>query len=365
MFRYGTLCKVMSLNVVDCHGRMVCRRAGSRTYGVVQWCLKMLFEFLSPGRIGSHAGVLLALTVAACGGEYEPGSVGSNSGEVSAANGIFSDDFHTGSLDTQVWQVVDPQGDGSVDLVGAGTPDAHLRLSVPAGTDHDAWTDNTSLRVMQPAEDEDLEVEVKFESQPTQAYQSQGLIVQQDPSNYVRFDVYSSGGSLKIFTATFANGSASIYSNDTISLSGTTYLRLGRVGNQWTAQYSSNGTSWATAASFSHSLAVSSVGPFAGNFSPAPAFTAVVDYFAETSAPIVSEDPPLCDPADLLLLTTQATNGTILRSPDQSSYGCGDVVTLTARPDPGSIPRLGRRAERHYEPCDRDDECRHHGYGVV
>ena len=53
---------------------------------------------------------------------------------------ITADDFNTGSLDTQLWNVVDPQGDGTVSLVGAGTPDAHLLLSVPTGTLHDAWT---------------------------------------------------------------------------------------------------------------------------------------------------------------------------------------------------------------------------------
>ena len=62
----------------------------------------------------------------------------------------------------------------------------------------------------------------------------------------------------------------------------------------------------------------------------------MVDYFVETSTPIASEDPPLCDPSDTLVLTTQAVNGTIVRNPAQSSYSCGDVVTLTAQPDAGA-----------------------------
>ena len=83
-------------------------------------------------------------------------------------------------------------------------------------------------------------------------------------------------------------------------------------------------------------MTVSSVGVFSGNFTPNPAYTAVVDYFVETSTPIASEDPPLCDPGDALVLTTQAVNGTIVRNPAQSSYSCGDVVTLTAQPDAGA-----------------------------
>ena len=136
--------------------------------------------------------------------------------------------------------------------MGAGTPDAQLLLSVPAGTTHDAWSNNTTLRVMQPAADEDFEIEVKFESEPTQRYQSQGLLVQQNASSYVRFDVYSDGSSLRAFAATFANGTPTVRVNSAIAAGPTTYLRLGRSGNQWTARYSYDGVSWTTATSFSH-----------------------------------------------------------------------------------------------------------------
>jgi hypothetical protein len=124
--------------------------------------------------------------------------------------------------------VVDPQGDGTVELVGAETSDAHLLLSVPSGTKHDAWSTNTTLRVMQPAADEDFEIEAKFES--------------------------------------------------------------GRTGDQWTAQYSYDGSNWVTAKTFSHRLAVSSVGVFASNNNPNPAYTAVVDYFFNTGSPVIPED---------------------------------------------------------------------------
>ena len=280
--------------------------------------------------------VLLALTVAACSGGDGTQVGFISSGEVASAAGVVADDFHTGTLDTSLWEVVDPAGDGIVDLVGAGTPDAHMRLSIPAGTSHDAWTPNTSLRVMQPVADEDFEIEVKFESEPTQKYQSQGLLVEQDPANYVRFDVYSDSKFLRVFSATFADGSRDIHVNSKIPEGPVTFLRLARSGDTWTARYSYDGANWLTAASFSDTLSVSSVGVFAGNFRPNPAFTAVVDYFQETSTPIASEDPPLCDPTVPLALATDATNGSILREPDQSSYACGDVVTLTAQPDAGA-----------------------------
>jgi regulation of enolase protein 1 (concanavalin A-like superfamily) len=159
-------------------------------------------------------------------------------------------------------------------------------LSVPEGTVHDPWSTNTSLRVMQAASDEDFEIEAKFDSEPTQKYQGQGFIVEQDESNYIRFDVFHDGRRFRIFAATIANGSPTVRFNRRISPMATTHLRLGRVGDQWIAEYSTDGASWSSAGSFSHSLAVSSVGVFASNFTPNPAYTARVDYFLETSAPV-------------------------------------------------------------------------------
>jgi regulation of enolase protein 1 (concanavalin A-like superfamily) len=186
--------------------------------------------------------------------------------------------------------VVDPQGDGTVELVGAKTSDAHLLLSVPSGTQHDAWSTNTTLRVMQPAADEDFEIEAKFESEPTEKSQGQGLLVEQDESNYIRFDVYSNGSTFRVFAAQISNGSPLPKVNEAIASAATTYLRLGRAGDQWTAQYSYDGSNWVTAKTFSHRLAVSSVGVFASNNNPNPAYTAVVDYFFNTGSPVIPED---------------------------------------------------------------------------
>jgi regulation of enolase protein 1 (concanavalin A-like superfamily) len=205
---------------------------------------------------------------------------------------IVSDDFHTGILNTQLWQVVDPQNDSTLGFAGAGTVDAHLLLSVPAGTEHDPASPNTTLRLMQSAADEDFEIEVKFESEPTERFQMQGLLVEQDASNYLRFDVFSDGSGLNVFSATYTDGMEAMKINAPIASGPMTYLRLARAGNQWTARYSYDGATWVTATSFSHVLTVGSVGVFAGNFNPYPAYTAVVDYFFETSSPIVPEDGP-------------------------------------------------------------------------
>ncbi len=249
-----------------------------------------------------------------------------------------SDDFDSATLDTDLWDIIDPQGDGTVSVVGAGTSNARLLLSVPEGTAHDPWVVNTSLRVMQPATDEDFEIEVKFESLPTEKFQSQGLLVEQDAGHFIRFDLYSDGISLLVFSAVFADGSPITQLNQAITASSIQYLRLTRTGDVWTEHYSLDGQSWTTVASFTQSLQVSSVGVFAGNFDPSPAYTAVVDYFFETSSPIEPEDTPLCLPGEVFTLAAGSVGpGSVLLNPDLSSYACGATVTLTAEPDPGAL----------------------------
>ena len=282
------------------------------------------------GGMGGIAGI------GGTGGAAGAGGMGGATG----SGAFVSDDFDAATLDTNLWNIVDPQADGMVSVAGAGTSNAHLLLSVPEGTAHDPWVVNGSLRVMQPATNEDFEIEVKFESQPTEAFQSQGLLVEDDAGDYIRFDVYSDGSplALSLFSAVFAGGEPITQLNQAIAVSPVQYLRLTRTGDVWTEHYSFDGQSWTMVASFTHSLQVSSVGVFAGNFDPSPAYTAVVDYFFETSSPIEPEDTPQCLPSEEFTLTADAAGpGGVLRNPDLSSYACGATVTLTAEPDLGAL----------------------------
>ncbi len=107
-----------------------------------------------------------------------PGTAGA------AGAGFTSDDFSGAGLDPR-WSVVDPRGDGDVSVVGTGTTDARLSLSVPAGSGHDAWTPNDSLRVTQPVTDDDLAIDAKFDSVPTKRYQMQGISIHQDQNTWL------------------------------------------------------------------------------------------------------------------------------------------------------------------------------------
>ena len=134
-----------------------------------------------------------------------------------SAFAIQSDDFNQDNLNTDLWTIVDPLQDATVTMQGAGTGDAHVLLSVPAGPSHDAWTVNEAARLMQSANDTDFGVEVKFDSQVTEKYQDQGIIVEESSDNWLRFDVLSDSSRTRIFAASVVNGSASVKVDQTIT----------------------------------------------------------------------------------------------------------------------------------------------------
>ena len=97
---------------------------------------------------------------------------------------VISDDFYSSTFNESTWTFIDPLGDATLIMTGT-----QASITVPAGTSHDVWTSgNNAPRIMQSVSNMDFEIEVKFESQLTSEYQMQGVIVQQDDSNYLRFD---------------------------------------------------------------------------------------------------------------------------------------------------------------------------------
>ncbi|MCB0086083.1 MAG: InlB B-repeat-containing protein, partial [Caldilineaceae bacterium] len=171
------------------------------------------------------------------------------------------------------------------------------------------------------------------DSVPKSRFQIQGIFIEQDAANYLRFDLYHDGTSLKLHAATILNGTAANVFEAPIAApnSGPLYLRVARSGDQWTQAYSTDGAGWSTGANFTQPLIVTNVGPFAGNAgSNAPAFTGIVDYFFNSAAPILPEDSNIVGPN-----LTLTGNGTVTRAPVQSNYYCGQTVTLSAAPATG------------------------------
>ena len=221
------------------------------------------------------------------------GNVISNSSRLSVRN-IVSDDFNAATLDTSTWTVINPKGDATFSMVNTGTQDAMLRITVPAGTSHDVMVPNNAPRIMQTADNTNFEIETKFQSQETANAQIQGIIVEQDSNNYLRFD-FSRTTKPSMYALSFINGVGTIrYSNTTISgtipPNNSFYIRINRTGDNWKEFYSYDNITWIPAANFNHPLIVNSVGPFIGNAGSNPAFIGQIDYFFNTSSPKVPED---------------------------------------------------------------------------
>ncbi|MFN0158707.1 MAG: invasin domain 3-containing protein [Bacteroidota bacterium] len=206
---------------------------------------------------------------------------------------VTSDDFNAFVLNNR-WTFVNPNGAGTRALIGQNTTNAWLTISVPGGAAHQPWDGgNQAPRIMQPANNRDFEVDIKFESALTQSFQLQGIIIEQDIDDYLRFDFNSNGTNTRVFAARIKNGTGIQKLNSNIGANGITpqWMRVRRLGHLWTQFYSTNGTTWTVAGTFADTLTVTATGPFSGNSGTTPpAHTAIIDYFFKTSAPINPED---------------------------------------------------------------------------
>ena len=205
------------------------------------------------------------------------------------------DDFTTLTLNNGLWKFFDPVGNSSCSLNGS-----QLILSVPGGSNHDpglGGIDNAP-RMMQAIADLDFQVETKFDSIPSRKYQFEGLIVEQDDADYLRFQIGSTGQSMDISVNTIlAHVQTPVFVSTITVPAGRTslWLRLRRSGNTWTLSWSSDGTLFQTAGSFVQPLNVFRLGPFAGNYNAGstPAFAAKVDYFRNSASDVVVDEEAL------------------------------------------------------------------------
>jgi hypothetical protein len=204
-------------------------------------------------------------------------------------SGPTSDGFNAGSLNTSLWSFVSPAGNGSYSVTGTG-----LILDAPAGSNHDpALGGNNAVRVVQAAGSSDFTVEVKFDSIPALRYQFEGVVVEQDAANFLRFNFGSTGSSVAVVGSRIVSGTEIDSLNSAISLpisAHSLWMRIQKTGSTWTEYWSSDGSNYITVGSFNQPLTVTRIGPFVGNYSSpastAPGFTAYVDYFSNTANPL-------------------------------------------------------------------------------
>jgi hypothetical protein len=227
---------------------------------------------------------------------------------------ISSDDFNAPSLNTGLWNFVDPRGDGSRGVTGS-----QLSIGVPAGVVHDAWTGgNNTPRVIQATNDTDFEIEVKFDA-PIPSTQGAGVLVQADLANYIRFDFFGDGTNTRAFAGVISNNTGSSRGNVVVGTPGIAplYMRVKRERNVWTQWYSENGSTWTRVVTFTHDLQMTAIGLFALNYgSSPPAFTALVDYFRNQQTPRVRAAVKVAlqgpyDPATGLMTNVLRTSGAL------------------------------------------------------
>lgn len=236
-----------------------------------------------------------------------------------------SDDFNGCVLNPQLWSFVNPLGDATVAMTGG-----HAEISVPAGSAHDLWTSGRNApRIMQFAENGNFEFVVKFDSAMSTKNQAQGIVIEGDSQNYLRFNFLHDGNSYKAQAFYFIGGTPTEKLNSNITITPPMYLRVKRLGDVWNLHYSSDGTTWNFGAGFSYPLTVSSYGVYAGNSNQNPAHTAKIDYFFNTASPITPEDN------DRKLNITTTGSGSVTRSVVKDNYACDEPVSLTPVPAEG------------------------------
>ena len=147
---------------------------------------------------------------------------------------------------------------------------------------------------MQTANNSDFEIEAKFQSKLTSAYQMQGIIIQQDNNNYLRFDFsrYSQPiqrSMQQVFTAGFAPDNKIHRSNHT---RGHSHVHAGKKDREPVETDSTRLTAsnWTAAANFNQTLTVSisrTLCRKCRHFARQP-LPALIDYFFNTSSPSCS-----------------------------------------------------------------------------
>lgn len=253
--------------------------------------------------------------------------------EVDLSQVANTEDFNVCTVaDSSVgWTFVDPVGDSSFTIDEAYE---QLEITVPAGTAHDPGSptgnSNDAARLMQPAVGDvnAFVLEAKFDSEPQEKFQIQGILIEEDANNYLRFDMFHDDLALKLFMGAYSGGSLQggfIVKNLTNIGPDTRYLRVVRNGDIWEFQSSEDGQSWTRyPETIDFEMTVNNVGVYAANAAgdtTTPGFTAVIDYFKDFTVDFDGEE----DGEQLVLPVNITGQGDVTKSNE-----CGKPLTLTA-----------------------------------
>jgi len=244
---------------------------------------------VNPGQTGT-----IPNQVSVAGGQSDP-TLGNNSASVSTSivppsNTVVSDDFnYYPNLKANLWAFVDPLGGSSVRTDGS-----HARIKVPGGASHSGAN---APRISHTIQNTNFEMDVKFDSKPSGQFAIQGLMLEQDSNNFLRFEYFSDGvNPLYVYLSRVQNGTNTELLKTQVTGTITDwpmYLRVTRSGTNFTFWYSGNGTTWTQHLATTSSFNISKVSIHTGNSggATAPAYESAIDYVFNTAAPINPEDP--------------------------------------------------------------------------
>ena len=249
------------------------------------------------------------------------------------ARGVMSDDFDgCGTLDTALWTWSDPPGEADYSLTGS-----QLKITVPPEVKYDIWKDgNNSARVTQPVGNTNFSLLVKFDSAVSENGQSQGVLIENTPDNFMRIDFNYNNG-VFFFAVTVEDGIGKTRkSTPVVDPADEMYMLIRRTGDSWKVFYGYEmaGPWTSIGGPFNYGMTVNRVGVFASSTAlrggAAPGHTAIVDFFFDENAPITPEDGNAPS-----IVVTKNGQGTVTQSPAGPTYTCGQKVQLRAVPANG------------------------------
>ena len=245
-----------------------------------------------------------------------------------------SDDFSATSLDTATWTFFGIDGGATL---GASQDDAFVAISSPTGIDVSASGNLTTPRLLQDVSDTDFQISAGFLTEPSQTFQEHGLLVVQDDNDFIRFDLAFTSGGLTLIVGVVTGGSTDfrLFQRNGIDPGDVTDFRITRTDDDWTFEYSNDGASWVQAFTTTHAMQVNQVGAFAGStgngVGSAPGYTAQLDYFENSDAPILDEDPTI-DPGPIAVDDTFSTEPDVAFDIDIDAELLDDDTEPTGEP---------------------------------
>ena len=208
---------------------------------------------------------------------------------------------------------------------------------------------------MQSIANADFTVAAKFDSSPNAQYQGEGILVQQDESTYLRIEFSSDGNLTDISALLVSSGSQQGFLQSQLSNGGSPlWLQVQRRGDNWTISYSNDGTSYASAGTFTEPLTVTAIGPYAWNYNndptQAPAFNSAVDYFYNLNSGGGGSNPPEISnvnaapssASSVITWSTDEPSTSTINYGTATSYGSNvsDAALVTVHKHVSSSPHL-------------------------